>query len=122
MHETCEGQLTYSKCFKVLSTVSNNKTPGNDGLTVEFYKFFWSEIGAFQVDSLNCTYFHGELSNSQKQAVITSIEKKDKDRRWIKNWRPISLVNVDVKIGSKTIAKRLETVLPQIIHYDQNAF
>jgi len=48
--------------------------------------------------------------------------RKDKDRRWIKNWRPISLVNVDVKIGSKAIAKRLENVLPHIIHYDQNVF
>ena len=120
MRETCEGQLTYSECFKVLSTFSNDKTPGNDGLTVEFYKFFWSEIGTFLVDSLNYAYFHGELSNSQKQAVITLIEKKDKDRRWIKNWRPISLVNV-VKIGSKAIAKRLDTVLPHVIHYDQNA-
>ena len=122
MRETCEGQLTYSECFKVLSTFSNDKTRGNDGLTVEFYKFFWSEIGTLLVDSLNYAYFHGQLSNSQKQAVITLIEKKDKDRRWIKNWRPISLVNVDVKIGSKAIAKRLETVLPHIIHYDQNAF
>ena len=122
MHETCEGQLTYSECFKVLPTFSNNKTPGNDGLTIEFYKFFWSEIGTFLVDSLNYAYFHGELSHSQKQAVITLIEKKDKDRRWIKNWRPISLVNIDVKIGSKAIAKRLENVLPHIIHYDQNAF
>ena len=41
----------------------------------------------------------------------------------IKNWRPISLLNVDVKIGSKAIiAKRIEKVLPYIIHYDQNAF
>ena len=71
---------------------------------------------------MNYSYFHGELSNSQKQAVITLIEKKDKDRRWIKNWRPISLVNVDVKIGSKAIAKRLENLLPHIFHYDQNAF
>ena len=122
MRETCEGQLTYSECFKVLSTFSNDKTPGNDGLTIEFYKFFWSEIGTFLVDSLNYAYLYGELSYSQKQAVITLIEKKDKDRRWIKNWRPISLVNVDVKIGSKAIAKRLENVLPHIIHYDQNAF
>ena len=106
----------------ISSTFSNDKTPGNDGLTIEFYKFFWSEIGIFLVDSLNYAYFHGELSHSQKQAVITLIEKKDKDRRWIKNWRPISLVNVDVKIGSKAIAKRLENVLPHIIHYDQNAF
>jgi len=71
---------------------------------------------------LNYSYFHGELSNSQKQAIITLIEKKDKDRRWINNWRPISLVIVDVKIGSKAIAKRLENLLPHIIHFNQNAF
>ena len=71
---------------------------------------------------MNYAYFHGELSTTQKQAVITLIEKKDKDRRLIKDWRPISLVNVDVKIGSKAIAKRLDKVLPHIIHYDQNTF
>ena len=60
--------------------------------------------------------------NSQKQAVTTLIEKKDKERRWIKNWRPISLVNVDVKIGSKAIAQRIENILPHIIHHYQNAF
>ena len=92
------------------------------GLSIEFYKFFWPEIGTLLVDSLNYSYIHGELSNSQKEAVITLIEKKDRDRRLIKNWRPISLVNVDVKIGSKVIAKRLEKVLPYIIHHNQNAF
>ena len=52
----------------------------------------------------------------------TLIEKKGKDRRLLKNWRPISLVNVDFKIGSKAIARRLEKVLPSIIHFDQSAF
>ena len=84
MRAICEGQLTYSECFKVLSTFSNDKTPGNDGLTIESYKFFWSEIGMFVVDSLNYAFFHGKLSSSQKQGVITLIEKKEKDRRWIK--------------------------------------
>ena len=122
MKKICDGQLTYSECFKVLSTFENNKAPGNDGLSKEFYLFFWPEIGNLLVDSLNYSYDHGELSQSQKEAVITLIQKKDKDRRLIKNWRPISLVNVDVKIGSKAIAKRLEKVLPYIIHHDQNAF
>ena len=55
-------------------------------------------------------------------AIIKLIEKKGKDKMYIKNWRPISLLNVDVKIASKTIAKRLETVLPLIIHENQCAY
>ena len=94
----CDGQLTYSECFKVLSSFENNKSPGNDGLSKEFYLFFWPEIGNLMVDSLNYSYDQGELSQSQKEAVINVIQKKDRDRRLIKNWRPISLVNVDVKI------------------------
>ena len=74
------------------------------------------------VDSLNCSYDYGELSNSQKQAIITLIEKKDKDKRHLSNWRPISLTNVDVKIGSKAIPKRLKNMLPNIIHHKQCAY
>ena len=120
--QVCEGKLTISECFKSLQLFQNNKSPGNDGLTVEFYKAFWQVVGKIMVDSLNYSYDHGELSNSQKQAIITLIEKKDKDKRYLSNWRPISLINVDVKIGSKAIAKRLETVLPGIIHYNQCAY
>ena len=48
--------------------------------------------------------------------MITLLEKKGKDRPLIKNWRPISLINVDVKIASKAIARRLERILPDLIH------
>ena len=61
----------------------------------------------------------GELTNSQKEAIITLTEKKHKDKRDLPNWRPISLINVDVKIRSNAIVKRLENALPNIIHYDQ---
>ena len=56
MRDTCEDQLTYSECFKVLSTFRNDQTPGNDRLETidfqynfpgEFYKFFCSEMGTF---------------------------------------------------------------------------
>ena len=102
--------------------MENNKSPGDDGLTAEFYKTFWNIVGNLMVDSLNYSYDYGKLSNSQKRAIITLIEKKDKDRRDIANWRPISLINVDVKIGSKAIAKRLEVVLPSVIHQNQCAY
>ena len=50
------------------------------------------------------------------------METKDKDGRLTKNWRPISLINVDVRIASKPLAKRLEPFLSEIIHYNQNGF
>ena len=76
------------------------KSPGNDGLTAEFYKTSWNLLGQQLTDSLNYSFEHGELSTSQKQAIIKLIDKKDRNRRYIKNWRPISLLNVDLKIAS----------------------
>ncbi len=55
------------------------------------------------VNSLNYAYNKGELCNSQKQAVITLILKNSKDKRKVENYRPITLLNVDFKIGSKVI-------------------
>ena len=40
----------------------------------------------------------------------------------MKNWRPISLINVDAKLASKTLTRRLEKVVPEVIHFNQNAF
>ena len=118
----CEGELSVAECYNILTTLQNNKTPGNDGLAIEFYRSFWPVLGEMLVKGLNYSCKHGELSSSQKEAVIVLTEKKDRDRRQIKNWRPISLINVDVKIGTKAIAKRLEKVLPEIIHHIQNAY
>ena len=64
----------------------------------------------------------GFLSTSQRQAIIKLIEKKDKDKRLIKNWRPISLLNVDLKIASKALAKRIKEVLPSILSAEQTAY
>ena len=122
MRRTCEGRLSVKECFDCLQSFQNNKSPGNDGLTVEFYKTFWNSIGNLVVDCLNYSYECGELSNTQKQAIITFIEKKGKDKRNIGKWRPISLINVDAKIGSKAIALRLQKVLAEIIHFNQNAY
>ena len=63
-----------------------------------------------------------ELSTSQKQAVIKLIEKKDLDKKFIKNWRPISLLNVNVKLISKVLSNRIKNLLPNLISNNQNAY
>ena len=50
-----------------------NKSPGNDRFTVEFYVTFWPQLGEMLVETLNETYEKKELSNSQKQGIITLI-------------------------------------------------
>ena len=80
--------------------MKNGKSPGNDGFTKEFYITFFGELGPLLLKTCNYSFEKGELSASQKQAVITLIQKKDRDVTLIKNWRPISLINVDIKIAS----------------------
>ena len=81
----CEGTLSCDECLEALKKFPYGKAPGNDGLTAEFYKGFWNLLGQQLTDSLNYFFEHGELSTSQKQAIIKLIEKKDRDGRFIKN-------------------------------------
>ena len=72
--------------------------------------------------SINDAFIKEELSTSQKQAVIKLIEDKDRDKRFIKNWRPISLLNTDLKMISKALATRLKDILPHLISSNQTAY
>ena len=118
----CENDLTEDELLISLKSMQNNKTPGNDGLTKEFYEAFWNEIKHVFLKSLKQAKEKGQLSISQRQAVIKLIEKKDRDKRYIKNWRPISLLNVDTKIISKALAAKLKKVLPTIVSSNQTAY
>ena len=98
-----------------MKSIKNNKTPGNNGLTKEFYKTFWDELKTPLIESVNQVSHTKILSISQRQTVIKLIEKKDQDKHYIKNWRPISLLNVDTKVLSKDISNKLKTALPTLI-------
>jgi len=114
----CNGSLSYDECEQSLLHMKKGKSPGNDGLSVEFYQTFWKHIGELMVDSINKSYEMGQLTASQCQAVIVLLDK-GKDRTLLKNWRPISLLNVDYKIASKAVAERLKKMLPDIVNQDQ---
>ena len=94
---SCDGKLTLNECWEALKSMDSSKRPGNDGLTKEFYVCFFKDVGQYLIDALNLSFDYGMLSTSQRQAVITLVEKKGKDKRYFKNWRAISLINVDTK-------------------------
>ena len=117
-----EEEITVEECGKALKKMKNGKTPGNDGLTVEFYKMFWSSIKDLVYESFLFAYDIGELSIDQKRGIIKLIPQKDKIIKFLKNWRPISLLNTDYKIIAHILAMRLQKILPSIIHPDQNGY
>ena len=74
------------------------------------------------VSSFNHAFQNGCLSISQRRGIISLIPKKNKDKTILENLRPILLLNVDYKILTKVLAKRLEKVLPKIINPDQTGY
>ena len=102
--------------------MQSNKSPGNDGLTKQFYETFWTEMKGIFVDFVSEAKEKGIFITSQRQAIIKLIERKDRGKRFIQNWRPISLLNVDFKIISKALSEKLKKVLPDLISSQQTAY
>ena len=80
------------------------------------------DTGHFVHRSVNYAYRTGSLSVTQKQGIITCLPKPNKSRENLKNWRPISLLNVIYKLASTVISNRLKSVLHKLIHDDQKGF
>ena len=119
---SCEGDISPEELKSMLKSVQNNKSPDNDGIPIEFYKTCWNLISDSFIECVNESFKCGEISNTQRKAVITLIEKQGKDRILMENWRPISLINVDAQIISKVVAARVKNVLPSIIHHHQTGY
>ena len=119
---SCEGPITETELLNALKSMSNDKSPGNDGLMKEFYETFWNEIKNTLISSIQRSFEVDQLTISQRQAMIKLIEKKERDKRLIKNWRPISLLNLDTKLLPKALANRMNDVLPSLVKENQIAY
>ena len=103
---------------KVVQELQNNKSPGSDSLTSEFYKKFWPILKNDFLELTEEIKRTGKMSKSQRLAILTLLYK-DGEKEKLKNWRPISLLNTDYKIITKVLANRLKKKLDKIIHPDQ---
>ena len=114
----CEGHLTVAEVHHALLGMALGKSPGSDGLLVEFYLAFWDVLGADLVEVFNASFDYGLLPLSQRGALISLIFKKG-DRLLHKNWRPISLLMVDYKLCARALAGRLLRVIHHVVAPDQ---
>ena len=116
-----EGKITVKECETAIKSMKSNKSPGSDGIPAEFYQTFWPDLQTVLIESLNSAYETGELSPTQKRSILSLTFKKN-DKQMLKNWRPISLLNIDYKILAHVLANRLKTVIKELIHTDQNGY
>lgn len=119
--ELCDTDITEEEVYEAIRNLKNNKSPGIDGITPEFYKKHWQLIKLPFMNMLKESYDKNSLSTSLNQSVITLIFKKG-DRGLLKNYRPISLSNYDYKIIAFVLARRLQKVIHNIVHPDQSAY
>ena len=119
---TLSEPITCEELFNSLKCMKRSSAPGSDGLTVLFYITFWDEIKEYLLASYNYAYETGRMSTTQRLGLVKLIPKKFRNLLLIRNWRPITLLNVDFKILTKLFALRLKKILPDIIHPDQRGF
>ncbi|MES9882662.1 MAG: reverse transcriptase domain-containing protein [Sedimenticola sp.] len=117
--DSLENDFTIDELSFSLQSMQDGKSPGPDGLTKAFYSKFFGILAPLLLKLTVIIFESGNLSDTQKLSYITLICKNDDKSDDVKFYRPISLLNYDYKIISKSITQRLSTVLGSIIHEDQ---
>ncbi|GFS13207.1 reverse transcriptase [Elysia marginata] len=119
----CDEELKEDEVLAALNLIKNKSSPGIDGIPTEFYKFFWTKLKPYLLDSYSHSLQSGQLSYSQRRGMIALLHKsKGLSRDDLGNWRPISLTNTEYKILAKALAVCLGKVISNIVNNDQSGF
>lgn len=117
--ELCDSDISLDEISQALFKMAKNKSPGSDGLTTEFYCKFFSSLQDVLLKLYNEVENGKTLSRSMRNGLISLIFKNKGDKRDLKNYRPISLLQVDYKILARIMSNRFKSVLCNIVSNSQ---
>lgn len=122
-----DGTVSVACLKAALDGTAGGKAPGSDGLSYEVYKAFWEVLCEPLAECFNEAFAGASagacLSPSQRQGLITLIHKGgDKPADEVASYRPITLLNSDVKLLARVLVGRLVPALECVIDQTQTAF
>ena len=108
-----EEQILMKDLEDAIKHMNNNKTPGQDGIPVDFYKVFWTDIKQCFFDMVIDSYENRSLHPTARKGILNLIPKPNKDSKYIKTLRPITLLNCDYKNYRKSHCQQNDTCSPK---------
>ena len=115
-----DAPITGDELQEAVRSLNKDKSPGLNGLTSEFYQKFWPQLRYKYHEFINHA-FHTSIPVTLNTSVTTLLYKERGDVDNLANYRPLSLINTDIKILSKVLTNRLKPMLPIIISRFQTA-
>lgn len=108
-------QLTVEDITEAMKALNLKKSPGSDGLPVEFYRLFWDEIAKPLSEVFNLCLEEGKLPESMRLGVIKLLCKDENKKRELKAWRPVTLLNTEYKILAKALQLKLGQAMDSLL-------
>ncbi|GJV65858.1 RNA-directed DNA polymerase, eukaryota [Tanacetum coccineum] len=115
-----ENSITQDEIRNAVWGYGENKSPGPDGFTFEFFRKFWNVIGADVCVAVEWFFDHSSFSKGCNSSFVALIPKIQ-DPKFVNDYRPISLIGSLYKVVTKVLANRLSSVISDLISDVQTA-
>ena len=119
---TLEAELTLEELQTAMNQLPLGKVPGSDGFPTEYLRGCFPLLRQQLLRVFLEAKERGVLPPTMREGMISLILKKDADPADPASYRPITVINADVKLLCKTLAVRLSGVISQLVHEDQCGF
>eukprot|EP00253_Pinus_taeda_P024446 PITA_24446 len=114
-------EISMEKVEEAVKSMPNDKAPGPDGFTINFFKACWQTIKIEIWEVVEDSRRFGTILKSINSTFLALIPKEE-NAQTPEKFRPIALCNVIYKIISKVIANRLKPILPNLILEEQSGY